>query len=549
MLRGVNVEIPRGQFVALLGRVGAGKTTLCLTLNGLIPNATGGVFRGDVWVQGRNTKEHPVAALAPLSGMVFQDPEVQLIHTRVDDEIAFGPENLGVPPDEIAERLAWALRVTGLTDFRDRSPLLLSGGEKQRVAIAAVLAMRPQTLVLDEPTASLDPAGKAAIFGVLADLTRQHGMTVLMATQETERALRYADRILVLDEGVLALDGAPEEILREADTLHALGLATPEMTELSRRLSAATGRAYQFNTVSAAYRRLRRETPHGDIIPAPTVVPIPSADPPQIRIEHLFYSYDAERAALRDVNLNLWRGEFVALVGRNGSGKTTLARHLNGLLQPAAGSVSVDGLDTRTQRTSALARRVGYVFQNPDHQIFAATVRDELAFGLRVQGAPAAVVGQQVAKALDLFGLAAHADQPPASLGYGQRRLVALASVLVTQPDTLILDEPTDSLDARSQREIMRVVQQFNAGGGTVLLITHDLRLVANYARRVVALSSGQVIFDGAPAALFGEKRVLAEAGLMAPRVRRLAERLAWSGMPTDILTPEQFVAAWVGRP
>ena len=500
-------------------------------------------------MQGLNTKEHPVAMLAPLTGMVFQDPEVQLIHTRVDDEIVFGPENLGVPPGEIAERLAWALHVTGLTDYRDRSPLLLSGGEKQRVAIAAVLAMRPQTLVLDEPTASLDPAGKAAIFGVLADLTRQHNMTVVMATQETERALRYADRILVLGDGVIALDGAPEQIFRQADTLHALGLATSEMTELSRRLSAATGRSYHFNTVSGAYRRLRKEVGRGDLAPAP----IRSlhgllADPPQIRIEHLSYSYDAERDALQDINLNVWRGEFVALVGRNGSGKTTLARHLNGLLRPATGAVTIDGLDTRTQRTSALARRVGYVFQNPDHQIFAATVRDELAFGLRVQGAPAAVVEQQVAEALDLFGLAAHAAQPPASLGYGQRRLVALASILVTQPDILILDEPTDGLDARSQEEIMRAIQGFNAGGGTTLLITHDLSLVANYARRVVALSAGRVIFDGAPSGLFGKKDVLAAAGLMPPRVWRLAERLAPPGAPTSILTSEQFVTAWVQR-
>jgi len=221
-------------------------------------------------------------------------------------------------------------------------------------------------------------------------------MTVVIATQESDRAFRYADRLLVLDEGVIAMEGAPARLLRLADELHALGLALPEMAELSGELSTATGRPYRFSTAGAAFRQLRREALREDIMPVPGVERPPSlsapavvADPPQVRVDGLHYRYDEEREALQGVDLSLWRGEFVALVGRNGSGKTTLARHLNGLLRPTQGSVEVDGLDTRTQRTSAMARRVGYVFQNPDHQIFAATVREELSFGLRVQGTPA----------------------------------------------------------------------------------------------------------------------------------------------------------------
>jgi energy-coupling factor transport system ATP-binding protein len=555
VLKGVNVEIPRGELVALLGRVGSGKTTLCMALNGLIPHATGGAFRGDVLIQEKNTREHSVAALAPLIGMVFQDPEVQLLHTRVDDEIAFGPENLGVPPDEIARRLEWVLRVTGLTEYRDRSPLLLSGGEKQRVAIAAMLAMRPQILVLDEPTASLDPAGKAAVFGVLADLTQQYGMTVVIATQETGRAFRYADRILVLDEGVIAMDDTPARLLSHADALHALGLALPEMTELSRELSTATGRPYRFSTAGVAFRQLRREALRKGIRPVPGIerppalrAPAVATDSPQVRVVGLHYRYDEEREALGGVDLSLWRGEFVALVGRNGSGKTTLARHLNGLLRPTQGSVEVEGLDTRTQRTSAMARRVGYVFQNPDHQIFAATVRDELSFGLRVQGTSADEAARRVSEALEIFGLAAFRDLPPASLGYGQRRLIALASVLITQPDILILDEPTDGLDARSELEIMEAVQRFNENGRTVLLITHDMKLVASYARRIVALARGRVIYDGSSSELFGNETVLAEAGLRPPRVWRLAQRLEPVGMPAGITTVRQFANAWARR-
>jgi energy-coupling factor transport system ATP-binding protein len=526
-----------------------------MALNGLVPHATGGVFRGNVSVRGKSTVEHSVATLAPLVGMVFQDPEVQLLHTRVEDEIVFGPENLGIPPAEIATRLEWALRVTGLTAYRDRSPLLLSGGEKQRVAIAAALAMQPGVLVLDEPTASLDPAGKAAIFGVLADLTRTLGMTVVMATQETERAFRYADRILVLSDGVISLDGTPSELLERAQVLSEMGLALPEMTELRQRMSAVMGRPYRFTSAGAAYRELRQEVANdvgalSSEPPQPLDLEVPRLmdAAPQVRIEGLHYRYDVEREALRGIDLTLQSGDYVALVGRNGSGKTTLARHLNGLLRPTEGRVALNGRDIRTQRTAALASQVGYVFQNPDHQIFAPTVKDEIAFGLRAQRAPADLVDRRVDEAMALFDLTPYRDEPPASLGHGQRRLVALASILVTQPEILILDEPTDGLDARSQREIMDAVGRFNEEGGTVLLITHDVQLVASHASRVVALSAGQVIFDGQPAGLFSDRGRMTEAGLAPPRVTRLAERLAVVGMPNGVITADHFARAWSER-
>lgn len=549
-LSGVSLEVPDGQFVALLGRVGAGKSTLCLALNGLAPHATGGVFRGDVVVHELNTKRHPVAELATRVGLVFQDPESQIVHSRVDDEVAFGPENLGVAPDEIEERVAWALDATAMAEYRERSPLLLSGGEKQRVAIAAMLAMRPRVLVLDEPTASLDPAGKAAIFGLLARLSRAEGLTVFMATQEVDRAFRYADRILALDEGAIVLDGQPAELLRRPERLQSLGLGLPELAEVGQRLTAATGRSYRFHTLRGAYERLKPEV-QPDASPLWLPLPTPPeapAGPPQIEIEGLTFHYDPARRALDEVSLTINRGEFVVLMGRNGSGKTTLARHLNGLLKPVAGVVRVEGEDTRPRRVAELARHVGYVFQNPDHQIFAPTVADEVAFGLRVQGLPASIVAERVAETLERFGLTRYADLPPALLGFGQRRIVSLASVLATQPSLLILDEPTDGLDARSQAELMATIERFNAGGGTILLVTHDVRLMAEHARRVLVLDAGRLIFDGAPSGLFDRPDLLASAGLRLPLVRRLAQRLGPRGASTNVNSPAQFVAAWQTR-
>jgi energy-coupling factor transporter ATP-binding protein EcfA2 len=632
VLGGVNLHIAGGEFVVLLGRVGAGKTTLCMALNGLVPHATGGRYRGDVTVLGLNTKEHSVADLARQVGLVFQDPETQLTQMRVEDEIAFGPENLGVPPAEIEERVTWALDAVGLSACRDRSPLRLSGGQKQRVAIAAMLAMQPRLLVLDEPTASLDPIGKVGVFNVLADLARERRLAVVMATQELEWVPRFADRVLVLHEGRIALEGAPADVFHHAGELQEWGIGVPQMVELADLLSQRTGHCYGFSTVAGAYRQLTRHaeqekipgaipiaqqgravappyrnstgTPHRDSTgtahrdSTPTPLPagqrsaevIPSRDdpperpdlsltpPPTIRVEDVSYTYADGTAALQGVSLDLEPGEFVALLGPNGSGKTTLAKHLDGLLRSSSGRVLVGDLDTRRASVAQLARQVGYVFQNPDHQIFAATVEEEVAFGPRSQGLPEDAVARRAAEALDLFGLASCADVPPASLGFAQRRQVALAAVLAAGPRVLILDEPTGGLDARSRSEIMSVIAGFNAGtlarsaepgraaspkarprgqaaptlgaaGGTVLLITHDMVLVAEYARRAVVLVDGRVLFDGAVPDLFRQRDLLARAGLGLPPVVRLANRLARHGLAAGVLTPHDLVEAWAGPP
>jgi energy-coupling factor transporter ATP-binding protein EcfA2 len=564
VLRGVNLELNRGEFVAVLGRVGAGKSTLCMALNGLVPHATGGIFRGDVTILGRNTKQHPVTDLARSVGLVFQDPEMQLTQMRVEDEVAFGPENLGVPTEAIEERVTWALEAVGLAGYRDRSPLLLSGGEKQRVAIAAMLAMRPQVLVLDEPTANLDPAGKASVFNLLAHLARERQITIVLATQELERVGRYAQRVVALHDGVIVADDTPAAVFARPSLLQAWGIGVPQLAALAHLLTQQTGRPYRFLRMGEAYAQLRAAHPGvpatagpSDGRPLPVSTPAeraaqlpasgfqPSTSPAQFVLEQVSFSYPDGTPALRDVSLAIAPGEFVALLGANGSGKTTLAKHLNGLLKPTRGCVRVNGRDTRPARVAELARTVGYVFQNPDHQIFAATVEDELAFGPRLQTLSPADVTARVNGALATFGLASCRETPPALLGWGQRRQVALAAVLATRPQALVLDEPTGGLDTRSRDELMAAVKSFNRSGGTVILITHNMGLVAEYAARAVVMAAGRVAFDGTPRDLFARREILARVRLAVPAVVRLGQRLAPIGLEAGVLSCAAFAAAW----
>ncbi len=601
VLRGVTGQVGRGELVALIGRVGSGKTTLCMAVNGLVPHATGGCFRGQVLVAGHDTRRLPVPALARWAGLVFQDAEAQLTQMRVEDEVAFGPENLGLPPALIAQRVAWALAAVGLSAYRDRSPLLLSGGEKQRVAIAAMLAMQPALLALDDPTANLDPAGKLNVFSLLIGLARRQGLAVLIATQDLELVARYADRVWVLHEGRIGLQGPPQQVFRQTALLQEWGIGLPQLAELAALLARRLRQPFYFRGVGEAYRQLKPllSSPRGQPPPSPQAgreasrpeerphLPTPSPDGPAagvrrwgasvslssgsgpfstgergqggkvfippgaasvasgILLEDVAYIYPDGTAALKGVTWALRPGEFVALVGPNGSGKTTLAKLLNGLLKPTAGRVMVAGRDTRSARVPELARTVGYVFQNPDHQIFAATVAEEVAFGLRLGGLPPAEVARRVAEALDRFRLGSCAHFPPALLGSSQRRQVSLAAVLAMRPQVLVLDEPSGGLDGQSLQALMAAVVEFQRQGGTVLLITHDMRLVAEYAARVAVLLAGEMVFEGSPGELFRRREIWRRARLILPPVIRLAQRLAAHGFSDQPLTSAEFVTAW----
>ena len=556
-LRNVQFALRWGERALLLGPTGAGKTTLLLSLIGIVPQRTGGRFRGRVVVAGQDTRRTPVAQLATQAGFLFQDPEAQLFQVRVDDEVAFALENLGLPEREISRRVQWALEVVGLWHLRHRPPAYLSGGEKQRLALAAVLAMQPDILILDEPTANLDPVGRKELLTVLQELITE-GRTLIIATQETDWGVQLAHSAHVLHEGELVASGSTVKALNTVLLDPVLSPLLPQIAQITgalRQRGVEIPLCWDVHSAGKALRpflrppreRERGIRPRGEaegvIFPQERRKDSPPV--PRLTLENVYFVYATGSPALQGVTLTVEPGELLALVGPNGAGKSTLARLCNGLLKPTQGRVLVGPHDTRELSPAQLARWVGYVFQHPDHQIFAATVWEEIAFGPQNLNIPPAEVGQRVEEMLSLFGLHPYREKPPAVLGFGQRRKVALASVLAMQPRILILDEPTGGLDAKAARELMEYVSRYHQAGHTVILITHDMRLVAEWAPRTVVLYEGRILYDGPTRALFQRADILAQARLTPPPVTQLAQELHPWGFPTDVLTVEEFLTTF----
>ncbi len=543
-------------------------------LAGLVPDATGGTLGGEVQVAGFDVRATDAAALSEHVGLVFQEADHQLFNMTVEDEVAFGLEGLGLPPAEIERRLTWVLERVGLEGLRERAPWQLSGGQQRRLALASVLAMRPRVLLLDEPMAGLDPLGRRAVAALLDDLKAEQETTILVIEQDAEWVARWAERVLVLHEGKLVLDGPTRAILSQVETLQRLAVQPPQIAEVAHALhlpgqpltstEAAPLVTSKVNKPTTDDRRPttddRRPTdgcplgattdrqyqltpspPHPltPSPPHPLTLPHPS---PALRAEALHFRYPDGPLALAGLSIEVGAGEFVALAGANGGGKTTFAKHLNGLLRPQRGMLSLFGTPTAGRRVGELAQQVGYVFQNPDLQIFAVTVREEVAFGPRNLGLSEAEVGERVEAALARFQLEPWAEAPPAVLGYGLRRLVTIASVWAMQPPIWVLDEPTTGLDAPLTARLVREMQALHAAGHTLLLITHDMRLVAALAERLVIIAEGRVALDGAPRQLLADAAPLRRFDLRPPPVTRLAGKLPW--LPNNLLTVEEFVAA-----
>lgn len=611
VLRGVDLTVAQGEFLALMGPTGAGKTTLCLALNGIVPQSTGGVIGGRVTVLGHDARRTPVAQLARHVGIVYQDPESQLFCATVEAEVAFGPENLGLSPGEIAERVGWALDVVGMRRVRGRSPTRLSGGQKQRVAIAAALAMLPQVLILDEPTAALDPLGRLEVFRVIEQLRHDQNMTIVMVSQDPEHVAAFADRAALLADGCIVAEGAPADLFYELERFESAGVAAPQLAELSVALHRQDGLGRRFMLLDEAEAALRAgwpsppapspasrrggmelaEAPSGGGggsdsltdsparaagVPersAPSLLlgsrspahgigatcrgapPLPllgeggggegQRPTPAVSARGLIYRYDPELPALEGVDLEIADNTYLGIIGQNGSGKTTLVKHFNGLLRPTEGRIEIFGRDASRASVGELAHLVGYVFQNPDHQIFCATTRGEIAFGPRNLGLGADRVRERVEDALIAFDLTAYADLPPAVLGYGLRRKVSIAAVYAMRPRLLILDEPTAGLDRRSADELMRLVDAMHAEGHTIVLVSHDMQLVATHCQQVLVMDEGRVLLEGPPEAVFAQGEALARASLAPPSVTALAQRLGDLGMPSAVLTVQAFCQAY----
>jgi energy-coupling factor transporter ATP-binding protein EcfA2 len=538
-LKDVDLEVAEGEFVVIMGPSGAGKSTLCVSLNGLIPHFFRGKMEGEVRVGGRSTREDKVGTFAQEVGLVFQDFEAQLFSTNVALEVAFGPENFSVERGEMVERVERVLGQVRLEGFEKRTPATLSGGQKQRLAIASVLAIEPRILCLDEPTTDLDPIGKLGIFEIAEDLKDRDDVTLIVVEHETEETLD-ADRIIVLREGEIVADRPAREVLRDVELLEESSVMPLQVTRFFHEMGLWKGqlpltpkdgvvefkkRRWQVNP--ERHQRLveadeKREEDYGK---------------PVIEVEGLTHRYPNGVVALEGVDLTVRRGEFLAVLGQNGSGKTTLVKHFNGLLKPTEGTVRVGEHETTEQGLRTLGQSVGYVFQNPDHQIFSDTVSDEVAFGPKIRGMEENEIKERVEEALAAVGLEGRGGEDPFGLTKGERQRVAVASVLAVRPEVLILDEPTTGLDYAEQRGMMDLVKSLNEAGSTIIVVTHTMWVVAEYAHRAVVVRDGKISLQGTVREVFAHEDELHDAALRPPHIVAFSNALGY-----PVLSVEEMV-------
>ena len=522
----------------IMGASEAGKSTLAASLNGLIPHYMRGPIKGDVVVLGRNTKEFTVPQLAEDVGIVFQDFEAQLFSTNVELEIAFGPENFGITREEIKQRIDENLKYVGLEEFRNRPPFTLSGGQKQKLAIASVLAMQPKILVMDEPTTDLDPISKQGIFEITNKLRQSDDITLIVVEHETEEILN-ADRIVLIQDGKIIRFGPVREILQEVETLEELGVMPLGIPKFFKKVNPSSQlpltpdegvEAFKKASLQISEEKFEDMLAEEDTISRQFSTPI-------IQCKDLEHTYPNGVRALRGINLEINKGEMIAIIGQNGSGKTTLVKHFNGLLMPTSGDLMVNGMPTSDQGIFKLGQSVGYVFQNPDHQIFSEFVFDEVAFSPRLRNIPEDEVKERVSEALEAVGLAGYEQEDPFSLTKSGRQRVAVASVLTIQPEVLILDEPTTGLDYKEQRSMMDMVKRLNERGSTTIFVTHHMWVVAEYAQKVIVIKDGKILLQGNTRDVFSNEKILEESFLRPPHFVQFANRLG-----KTFLTPNEMI-------
>ena len=572
-LDGVDLNIEDGEFFCILGGNGSGKSTFAKHLNALLqPDA------GTVRINGMDASDPElVYDIRSTAGMVFQNPDDQLVATLVEDDVAFGPENLGVPSAQIAQRVREALKGVGLVGFECHETHALSGGQKQRVALAGVLAMEPRVLILDEASSMLDPRGRKGLMKACRAL-HARGMTIVMITHFMEEASE-ADRVAVFRAGRVAMLGTPEEILTRADELAQLNLDMPASCCLGMELRAkgvpvhaqvrevdmVAEIAQTYAERSGAGTVGQSSAPQSEIVGG-TVSASNEDDVPEpvIELSHVSYSYSlsarerrrwrkrsavADKSnkqalwgndpsspwALRDVSLMVRRGEFLGLAGHTGSGKSTLVQHLNGLIRPQEGSVRALGLDLSNKKDAAAVKaKVGVVFQYPERQLFAETVAQDVAFGPHNLGLPQDEVDRRVESSLSRVGLdlSTVGDKSPFELSGGQQRRVAFAGVLAMEPEVLVLDEPMAGLDPAARRDFLELIDRLHRDGLTVVMVSHSMDDLANCCDRIVVMNEGAVFAEGTPEQVFAHADELKSIGLGVPAAQRMALALAEAGVP-----------------
>ena len=549
-LKDVNLEVFPGEFVLLIGPSGCGKTTLALTLNGIIPTVLGGRIKGRVYVDGIDTRESTVHELSTEIGVVFQDPESQLCNLYVEEEVAFGPSNLMLDRADVERRVEKALADVGQHDIRQKLIYEISGGQKQRVAIASVLAMEPDVLVFDEPTANLDPLGAVEIFELIKEINQRSGATVVVIEHNVDGVMRYADRLVVMQAGRITHDQGPRELMRDQGrfVLDELGLRVPQVCELGIRMEEKGLRfdPFPLDSAEAAHALGTRSERFALRNPDEPRRERPTQRESVISLQGVGFCYPDGTQAVKDVSLDVDRGEVVAIIGENGSGKTTLSSLLVGLHRPTSGEGTVCGLDLNQASLRQLTSKVGYVFQYPEHQFVESTVYDEVAFGLRAQKRPTDEVASRVADALQLLRLEDMADKHPLALSMGQKRRLSVATMLILDTEIVILDEPTTGQDRESMDNLMRIIMEARERGTTVILITHDMNLVAKYCDKVAVMDEGEIVFYGRAIDLCRDLSIIRSDCLVLPEVYKLAQILRErQGMHIgEFLTVEDFVSA-----
>ena len=546
-LENITLEIEKGGFVGIIGESGAGKTTLCNCINGLIPHHYTGDFYGSVKVDGEDTFDVDAGKLALKVGSVFQDIESQLTGYFVEDEILFGLENFGIPADQIENRIASALETLGISELRHREISTLSGGQKQKVVFAAILALEPQILVLDEPTGELDPASSVQIFALLKKLNEEKGITIVIAEQKIMLLCEFVKKLIVLEKGTCVHYGEIRSTLTHQKEMEEAGINCPRVLTLTGKMEkenllpadcTGEGRiclnaneAAQIVKKAIGTKALRQA--QGPLAAVVEPVEAQESSDTVLSFQNVSFSYN-ETANVKNLNVNIHKGDFTAIIGSNGAGKSTFSKLCNGLLKPSAGDVLVLDKNTKKEKVSNLAKHIGFLFQNPDRQICCGTVREEIAFSLRNNKVLEAEIKTRVENTIKEFGF--NPDTEPFNMSRGQRQRLCLACLIALNPEILILDEPTTGLDYRECMEVMDKIRQLNENGTTVIMVCHDMEVVLDFAKKIIVMNRGEILGEGPARKVLADDTLLNKARLLPPQIAQVAKLLGpgFEGIFTD---------------